>query len=125
LKAITGKKPHNFAGIQKICDQCGESFYISPSRKDTKRFCSQRCYGLAQRVPGPRPLYKRITVNGKRVREHRHIKETELGYKLSPKEHVHHKNNQPLDNDPTNLEVLDIKKHGGISSRQRGIFPRQ
>ena len=29
----------------KVCQECGKSFYVSPKRDKTARFCSKRCYG--------------------------------------------------------------------------------
>lgn len=52
-----------------------------------------------------------ITVNGKKVRAHRHIVEQYLGRKLLPCEHVHHKNKDPLDNRIENLEVICSREH--------------
>lgn len=48
---------------------------------------------------------------GKKVREHRWIMEQELGRKLLASEHVHHKNENPLDNRIENLEVMDGSEH--------------
>ncbi len=52
-----------------------------------------------------------ITVNGKKVRAHRHIMETHLGRELGADEQIHHINGNPLDNRIENLEVLDCKTH--------------
>lgn len=49
--------------------------------------------------------------NGKKVREHRWMMEQELGRKLSPNEHVHHINGNPLDNRMENLVVLHQNAH--------------
>lgn len=54
--------------------------------------------------------YKTLTVNGRRVQEHRHVVE-ESGRELAGDEIVHHKNNNPQDNDLDNLEVLTRSAH--------------
>lgn len=48
---------------------------------------------------------------GRKVREHRWIMEQVLGRDLRPDEHVHHRNGDPLDNRPENLEVLSANEH--------------
>ena len=59
--------------------------------------------------------YYVITIDGKRMAEHRYIMEQKLGRKLTSKELVHHKDEDKLNNDPSNLELttrpLHIKKH--------------
>ena len=54
---------------------------------------------------------KLITVNGKKVRAHRHIIEQYLGRKLNPGEQVHHIDGNPLNNDINNLMVLNSLEH--------------
>ena len=49
--------------------------------------------------------YKIVTVNGKKVREHRLIMEDHIGRKLFPEETVHHKNGIRHDNGLSNLEL--------------------
>jgi len=49
--------------------------------------------------------------DGKRVRAHRWIMEQVLGRSLLPGEHVHHKDGDPLNNDLSNLEVMDTSAH--------------
>ena len=49
--------------------------------------------------------------DGKRVRAHRWVMEQVLGRPLLPTEHVHHKDGDPLNNDPSNLEVMDASAH--------------
>ena len=55
--------------------------------------------------------YRRITVNGIRILEHRYIMENIVKRKLIPSEHVHHKNHNTLDNRPENLEILTNIAH--------------
>ena len=68
---------------------------------------------------GYRWLY--ITENGKRVarREHRVLMEANLGRKLEPWEVVHHKDENPANNDISNLEVVEFGEHTGEHSRGR------
>jgi len=44
---MCGENAANWKGgnVVKICEQCGEEYEVAPSRKDVKRFCSQKCMG--------------------------------------------------------------------------------
>ena len=42
---------------------------------------------------------------------HRVVAERKIGRKIRPGEHVHHKNENKLDNRPSNLEVLSAADH--------------
>jgi hypothetical protein len=125
LKAIRGKIAHNNQGMTKSCLQCSKIFRLSPSRLESKHYCSQNCYTQAQKSnPLPLKRYKRVTVDGIRVLEHRHVMEKQLGRKLLTHEQVHHKDRDRHNNDPANLEVLDIVEHGRISASHRGPLLR-
>jgi hypothetical protein len=55
--------------------------------------------------------YNRITVNGKRMYEHRYVLEQKLGRPLAPGEEGHHINENKRDNRPENLEVKTRREH--------------
>ena len=68
---------------------------------------------------GYRWLY--LTEGGRKVarREHRVLMERHLGRKLEPWEVVHHKDENPANNDLSNLEVIEFGAHTGEHSKGR------
>ena len=61
--------------------------------------------------------YRQISIDGKMYLEHRYVMEKHLGRNLERNEHVHHKNENKLDNDLENLEMISASIH----TRDHGI----
>jgi len=63
--------------------------------------------------PGKDGYVRLVLPDGRRVLEHVHVKEQELGRRLAPGENVHHKNGIKDDNDPGNLELWFVVQPTG------------
>jgi hypothetical protein len=117
--------------ITNTCQQCGQDFH--PTSRGAlgraTRFCSHACMWAARKGAN-NPAYKggyvargyrRISVDGKMVLEHRHVMEGVLGRPLLPGEIVHHRDGDGLNNAPDNLELLrsqseHVQEHGTFRS---------
>lgn len=119
LLAIRGKKPPNYAKASKSCLTCKKEFLVPPSLLDTKKYCCKSCYSIAQKSVVPTKKYIRVTIDGRRLPEHRFVMEQLLGRQLSTREQVHHKNKDRHDNRPENLVVLDIVDHAKLHMKLR------
>ncbi len=119
---------------KKVCKNCGDEFSRNHNRsgrlesvKDyTKRkYCSHKCYtsfnvgdkhcnykdGFRR---GHNEGYLRLT-NGQYV--HRVIMEKYLYRKLNTEEHIHHINDNVLDNNISNLEILSNSEHRKLHTK--------
>ena len=71
----------------------------------------------------PHTRTRLIRDNGKRRRASRVIMERLIGRPLEANEHVHHKDKNPLNNDPSNLELLDRRMHERLHGDERQKYP--
>lgn len=63
--------------------------------------------------------YLRVSAGPQRGRRvHVMIAEAMVGRKLERHEVVHHRDGNKLNNDPANLEVMDVRKHNAVSAKQ-------
>lgn len=109
------------------CEACGgpitppENSRVHAEYLLERRFCSKRCEGKGKRGDA-HPMwrggkgvstqgYRVIRVNGKPKLEHRHVMEQVLGRPLKRSEIVHHRDGDKLNNDPSNLELVDRASH--------------
>ena len=116
------RKPKPFKGKNLLCITCKKEYYVPQYRIKNSKYCSRSClakihlkqfsstYGF-KKIGNPLHKYKCVTIDGKRIREHRYIMEKHLGRKLKRWEHVHHMNDDSSDNRIENLEVLSNSEH--------------
>ncbi|MGQ0592704.1 MAG: HNH endonuclease [Gammaproteobacteria bacterium] len=99
-----------------VCYHCRKAFrIIKNSRLGLKQFCSRACY-LAHNTSIARGTidregYRLISINGKQVREHRHVVEQHTGRKLPRRKLVHHIDGNTLNNEISNLRVMKRGEH--------------
>lgn len=116
------------------CRICGDEFSYNNTSGHRGLFCSRKCRGVhSKRIglqpptysgdkhpswtggrhvwKGSRVPYIRVTVNGKRVFEHRYLMEQKIGRPLRANEVVHHINKDSLDNRLENLRLMGRGEH--------------
>ena len=102
---------------KKICQHCNVNFVKLRSGRDV-RYCSSVCFGKSFSRPYIiKKGYKRVLLpehpradNKGYVREHILIMEKHIGRYISYPEVIHHKNNDKLNNDISNLELFATHK---------------
>ena len=94
----------------KICAFAGCRKMFALTRKDrrTRKFCSRDCYKNSMRRFDDIP-YPMIWHNGKREYYHRVVYMIATGEQLTSKDIIHHKDGNPFNRAPENLEKLDGK----------------
>lgn len=123
----------------KECSECGNQFTLKGCRpkKQVYFFCCQPCARkhISRRLKGEsHPSWKGGTkisngyrwihapnhphADSNRVLEHRLVIEKHLGRYLRPEEHVHHINENRLDNRLENLQIMTHEEH--ISHHHKG-----
>lgn len=107
--------------MTRTCEHCGREYAKRPSlaywQFEKQRYCSRRCRGLAEnpRVPDAefKASYRQVKLtDGRKINEHRWVMEQHIGHRLLPTEHVHHINENKLDNRIENLELVTPAEHG-------------
>jgi len=124
------------------CAQCGKQLRAIPSCLPRKKYCSERCKGLAifnipknrenniKSIPkgkdsslwkggsyvskGYRIIGRKINRKQARILEHRLVMEKHIGRKLTQNEIVHHIDKNKLNNVISNLEVMTREDHAHL-----------
>jgi HNH endonuclease len=65
--------------------------------------------------------YKAIRINGKKIDEHRFVMESKIGKRLGFNRVVHHKDEDPRNNNIDNLEILSRAAHGRLHGTGRKL----
>jgi hypothetical protein len=108
----------------KPCAACGKPLAQKPGEWTThfnrRRFCNLRCAN-ANKPIGPKTRYRMTTAGGRKIATHRAVMERMIKHPLGREDHVHHINEDKLDNAPGNLLVLDATEHGRL---HHAVYPR-
>lgn len=116
-------------GACQNCAYCGKVFEREP--RSGRITCSEDCANRQRVKNSIKKEYwwlnsagymeGNVWIEGKRrrIRQHRWVMEKHLGRRLQHWEHVHHKDGNRLNNDISNLEVLDHVEHALMHNAER------
>lgn len=106
--------------VNLTCFTCHRTFSVPPSRATTARYCSNDCRPRTYRQIRPdgyvwvwAPDHPNAYRSG-RIAEHRLVASGIIGRPLRPTEDVHHRNGDPADNRPENLEIVEHGAHSRL-----------
>jgi hypothetical protein len=100
----------------RLIFNCGQKqFYHILKKHNINSYRRENNIGACRKNSGTlnRAGYRIITIDGRRISEHRAIMEAFLGRTLSSSENVHHKNGDRLDNRIENLELWNTSQPSG------------
>ena len=127
------------------CDECGKVFprKNNQKRKDLGIFCSKSCTGkytdrlqITTTAKGEKSPHWKGGIRKRRqyvsiyspnhpnasdgyVLEHRLVMENYLGRYLNSKERVHHIDGDPLNNDISNLKLMNSSEHASLHNKTK------
>ncbi len=116
-------------GLIGNCAYCQKTF-MDPYFDKGRKYCSQKCHGLASRGSANRnwkggksiAQHGYIVINKTKTYEHILIAEKALGKPLPPKAVVHHWDENPQNNEPSNLVICeDQRYHFLLHARARRL----
>jgi len=109
-----------------ICINCGKKFYRYKNHEDTEKakWCSMECrkkwhIGKTWIENGRKFIW---IENGKKQRYHRYIYEKHYKIKLKKNQHIHHIDNNPLNNNILNLKLMTPAEHCRLHSRKNPFY---
>jgi hypothetical protein len=126
---------------EKECEVCGEPFYVKPSQYVKLHCCSPECGKIRRQTSMPKGKYHYnwnggesfnkangymlIQVKGHPhgnsrgyVYKHRYVVEQNIGRLLETWEHVHHIDGNKLNNEYSNLQIVDVYEHMRIHYKE-------
>ena len=120
------------AGKAVPCGRCGDPVYKSSRdlEKNDNNYCSRECYAAHKKANNPAEFYLESgkgyphwsVSNNLTVAVHQLAAiadGADPGLVFDDQYNVHHRNGNPLDNRPANLELVDVRDHGRLDGGKR------